>query len=57
MAEFCLDCYNDLEQTNFNTSDVELSKYPDYCEGCGKYKKVVEGLKRRSIYDLSKMQK
>ena len=46
MAEFCLDCYNDLEQTNFNTSDVELSKYPDYCEGCGKYKKVVDGLKK-----------
>jgi len=41
MAEFCLDCWNKINGTNEPESDYYMSKHPDLCEGCGKYKKVI----------------
>jgi len=34
MAEFCLDCLNKLEGTDFTEDEVVLMD--DLCEGCGK---------------------
>lgn len=39
MAEFCLDCFNRLNRTDYKESDVELDE--DFCEGCGTWKPCV----------------
>lgn len=39
MAEFCLDCYNELHGTHYTEQEVELEE--DLCEGCGQIKPVV----------------
>ena len=41
MAEFCLDCLNKLNNTQLDESNVQLSDYEDFCEGCADYKNVV----------------
>jgi len=40
MAEFCLECYNELWGTNKTEQEVILTKYRDPCEGCGQYKPI-----------------
>ena len=39
MAEFCLDCYNKLNHTNYKRWQVILAD--DLCEGCGQYTKTI----------------
>lgn len=39
MAEFCLDCFNRMNRTDYRESDVELDE--DFCEGCGTWKPCV----------------
>lgn len=34
MAEFCLECWNRLNNLNLTEKDVVLSKNLDLCEGC-----------------------
>ena len=34
MAEFCLDCLNELDGTHLTEADVVLAE--DFCEECGK---------------------
>lgn len=41
MAEYCLDCFNHLNQSNENEHKYIISKYPELCEGCGKMKPIV----------------
>ena len=41
MAEFCLDCWNKINETNDTESDYYFSKHLDLCEGCAQYKKVI----------------
>ena len=41
MAEFCVDCYNEMFNFNNPEEDYILSDYPELCEGCGKMKHVV----------------
>ena len=41
MAEFCLDCYNKLNGTNYRECDVTLDEDLDLCEGCGEWKPCV----------------
>lgn len=41
MAEFCLECLNKLNNTQLNESDIILSDYEEFCEGCAGYKKIV----------------
>lgn len=45
MAEFCLDCFNELclpeRWRKRSEQDVTLSDEPELCEGCGEYKLVV----------------
>lgn len=42
MAEFCLDCFNKINDTNYKESQVVIDyDEPEYCEGCGEVKPVV----------------
>ena len=41
MAEFCLDCFNKLNNTNHKPYEYVLSKELDLCEGCGKLTHVI----------------
>ncbi len=46
MAEFCLDCWNKLNETNDSKRKYVISKDLDLCEGCGEYKHVIVRMKR-----------
>lgn len=39
MAEFCLECFNRINGTDFRKKDVELED--DFCEGCAGWKPCV----------------
>ena len=41
MAEFCLECWNQLNGTNDTKWRYVLSWEKDLCEGCGQYKRVI----------------
>jgi hypothetical protein len=41
MAEFCLDCWNKMNNSSLTNIDVKISKYLDLCEGCGEIKNVI----------------
>ena len=53
MAEFCLECQNKLDGTNYSEKKYILSDYLDLCEGCGCYKRVV--IMERKYYYLCKL--
>ena len=52
MAEFCLDCYNKLNDTNYSEAQVELEM--DLCEGCGEWKTVVVWFGKPSVWKKTK---
>lgn len=52
MAEFCLDCWNELNGTNDPKSKYIISKDLDFCEGCRKWKKVI--VMERKYYFIRK---
>lgn len=41
MAEFCLDCLNEINETNESRYRYVLSWEKELCEGCKQYKRVV----------------
>jgi len=41
MAEFCLPCFNRLNNEQLTDQDIELSDDLELCEGCGEYKVIV----------------
>ena len=41
MAEFCLDCWNKLNDTQLKPEDVTLSEELDICEGCAQIKQTM----------------
>lgn len=41
MAEFCLDCWNKINGTKDSRWRYVLSWEKDYCEECGKRKRVI----------------
>ena len=43
MAEFCLDCFNELNGTNYSKKEVWLAD--DFCEECCEWKPCVVDLK------------
>jgi len=47
VAEFCLECWNKLNDDNLTKKDVVISKGLDLCEGCGKFKQVIICYKKR----------
>ncbi len=52
MAEFCLECWNKLNNSNDRPFKYIMSKDLDLCEGCGKYKQVI--VMERFYYYLHK---
>ena len=46
MAEFCLDCLNKINGTNYDESKYIISDDLDLCEGCGEWKPVVVAMRR-----------
>ena len=47
MAEFCLDCFNRLNGTDYQESEVWTE--PDLCEGCGKIKPCIVELRPKPL--------
>ena len=41
MAEFCVECWNRLNNEDRAPYEYNLSRRLDLCEGCGEYKKVI----------------
>lgn len=41
MAELCLDCWNELNETKDSPRRYVLSWEKDLCEGCGEYERVI----------------
>ena len=53
MAEFCLDCWNKLNDSAYTERDLVLSKELELCEGCGAWKQVIVRQRRaKLLYDL-----
>lgn len=48
MAEFCLDCWNKLNDKNDSKWRYVLSREMDLCEECGQYKRVIVSERRWS---------
>lgn len=50
MAEFCLDCFNQLNGTDYTEADVwvDYSEW-DICEGCGEFRPCVVELRPKPI--------
>lgn len=47
MAEFCLECLNEISGTNYTEADFIISREPDLCENCGKIVRVIVRRRRR----------
>ena len=52
MAEFCLDCYNEIFHTEYSRFDVELTPTLELCEGCAQMKRVVIGKRNQMLADF-----
>lgn len=51
MAEFCLDCWNKLNNKSFTQKEYVLSKELELCEECGQWKSVIVRARRfRALY-------
>jgi len=46
MAEFCLDCWNKLNETDCSKCEVILSRELELCEGCGEMKRAIVDFRR-----------
>ena len=49
MAEFCLECWNKINETKDNERKYIISKDLDLCEGCGELKPVII-MERKAYY-------
>ena len=49
MAEFCLDCWNKINETDDNEKRYIISKDFGLCEGCGNWKPVII-MERKAYY-------
>lgn len=47
MAEFCLSCFNELNDTHYTKSEVWLEE--DFCEGCAEWKPCVIELRPKPL--------
>lgn len=46
MAEFCIDCWNKINETHEPESNYIISNGQELCEGCGEYKRVIVAERR-----------
>lgn len=53
MAEFCLKCWNKLNERNDSAKKYIMSKDFDLCEGCGECKRVI--IAERKVYYYYKL--
>ena len=53
MAEFCLECWNKINETNDPKSKYIISKDLDLCEGCGEWTYVI--VMERKYYYFRKL--
>lgn len=49
MAEFCLDCWNELIGSEYSPQCFLFSREPDLCEMCGAWKPVIVRFQRRYL--------
>ena len=49
MAEFCVSCWNEINETHYPEEAYVLSWDFELCEGCGEYKRVVTA-KRKGYF-------
>ena len=49
MAEICLDCWNKMNEANYNKRKYIISKDLDLCEECGEWKHVII-MERKAYY-------
>lgn len=47
MAEFCLDCFNKLNDTDYTKKEVRLEE--DFCEACASWKPCVMQLHPKTL--------
>ena len=47
MAEFCLSCFNEMNDTHYDKSEVWLEE--DFCEGCAEWKPCVIELRPKPL--------
>ena len=52
MAEFCLDCYNEIFHKEYSKFDVELTPTLELCEGCAQMKRVVVCKRNQMLADF-----
>ena len=58
MAEYCLDCFNQINRTNYNEKDVWIDHEEfDICERCGKCKPCVIALHKKPMIERLKDKK
>lgn len=48
MSEFCLNCWNQINQTNDPRIKYVFSDTPELCEGCGQLRPVI--IAKRTYY-------
>lgn len=46
MAEFCVKCFNNINDLNIDENEYILSDELNLCEGCGQWKRVVVGIRK-----------
>ena len=49
MAEFCLECWNEINETNDKKEKYIFTQNLELCEGCGKWKKTIV-IERKYLY-------
>lgn len=47
MAEFCLKCFNELNDTHY--TEIEVWTEIDFCEGCGEWKECIIDLRPKPL--------
>ena len=53
MAEFCVSCWNELNETDYPEEAYVLSWDYTLCEGCGEYKRVIVAQRRHYFLRLA----
>lgn len=46
MAEFCVDCWNEINETKDPSEKFVLSREKELCEGCGELKRTITAIRR-----------
>lgn len=50
MAEFCLECFNEIFNKELTKKDVSLSLFKELCEGCAECKRVVVSVRENKSF-------